>query len=197
MSSGPSTFSSRSATRRRKSVPAAVHHPSGSTWCPAEWTRSASRAASIRKERLFTPPRLHFGRCAESAVRERRPVRDAERPGAGRHRGLRGGDARGGDQRSSGDRIPAEGIEDVICEGENGRLVSSGDAGGFAATILCYDRDRCALRDASLRARGYVRNTSSWPVIADRYHHALCSAADRKEGDRGPRVQCTREILRS
>ena len=79
-----------------------------------------------------------------------------------------------------------EGIADVIREGENGHLVSSGDPQAFAAAILRYDRDRRALREASLRARGYVRDTFSWPVIADRYHDAFCGLTGRNGSDRAP-----------
>ena len=77
-----------------------------------------------------------------------------------------------------------EGIEDVICEGENGHLVPSGDPQAFAAAILRYDRDRDVLREASLRARRYVRDAFSWSVIADQYHEAFCQFAERDGGDR-------------
>lgn len=62
-----------------------------------------------------------------------------------------------------------EGILDVVTEGRNGHLIESGDARGFADCILYYDRNRLALRVASVRAAEHVAATFGWPAVADRY----------------------------
>ncbi len=66
-----------------------------------------------------------------------------------------------------------EGITDVIAENENGHLVESGDARCFVESILRYERDRPALRQASERAARYVRESFAWTAVAERYVHVL------------------------
>jgi len=71
-----------------------------------------------------------------------------------------------------------EGIRDVIADGTNGHLVSSGDATGFAATILRYHRDRSSLDHLVRRAVEHTAVTFEWSSVALRYaqilsHHAL------------------------
>jgi len=66
-----------------------------------------------------------------------------------------------------------EGIRDVVREGENGRLLPSGDEDAFADAILRFHADRSALADASARAARFTRATFTWPAIADQYVDAL------------------------
>lgn len=66
-----------------------------------------------------------------------------------------------------------EGIQDVVTEGENGHLVESGDAGGFARTILSYHHAPERLKDASKRATHYISTGYSWDTIVERYLQAL------------------------
>ncbi len=61
-----------------------------------------------------------------------------------------------------------DGVPSVICEGENGVLVASGDAGAFAEAIECSVNGRGALNIRN-RAEGYIRESFAWPVIVERY----------------------------
>ena len=62
-----------------------------------------------------------------------------------------------------------EGIRDVITEGENGRLVRSGDAEGFRDRILSWYNDPSALRAASERARAHTIDRFAWDGVVERY----------------------------
>ncbi len=62
-----------------------------------------------------------------------------------------------------------EGIGDVIREGENGHLVTSGDAAGFMEAILRYYRDSAALSALSARSASYTASHFAWPGVVDQY----------------------------
>lgn len=62
-----------------------------------------------------------------------------------------------------------EGITDVIAEGYNGHLVSSGDAWGFSEAIMQYYREDQRLFEARARAAQHVRDHYSWAAVADQY----------------------------
>ena len=66
-----------------------------------------------------------------------------------------------------------EGISDVIREGENGHLVPSRDAEGFAAAILRHRADRPGLAGSSRRAAAYTAANFSWSAIAERFVRLL------------------------
>ncbi len=66
-----------------------------------------------------------------------------------------------------------EGILDVVSPGENGVLVESGDAQGFADAILSFDRDRSKLAQLSANATRYTAESFSWPSVAERYLETL------------------------
>ena len=66
-----------------------------------------------------------------------------------------------------------EGIQDVIEEGKNGHLVAPRDAAGFAKAIRHYQGVENGAALAGRRAARYVRDTFSWPAVADRYVEAL------------------------
>lgn len=69
-----------------------------------------------------------------------------------------------------------EGITDVIREGENGHLLTSGDAWGFSEAIMRYYHDGDRLSEARERAATYVADHFSWHAVADRYVDALRTA---------------------
>jgi phosphatidyl-myo-inositol dimannoside synthase len=62
-----------------------------------------------------------------------------------------------------------EGILDVVEEGENGRLVASGDAEAFVRVIADLAVDRGAREELSARAARYTRDSFTWPAIVARY----------------------------
>lgn len=66
-----------------------------------------------------------------------------------------------------------EGIQDVITEGENGRLVESGDAWAFSEAILAFYHNRPALGAASHRAARHTAETFGWPAVADHHVQAM------------------------
>lgn len=66
-----------------------------------------------------------------------------------------------------------EGITDVIAEGDNGHLVSSGDAWGFSEAVMQYYRNHDHHADAKKRAERYVRHRFSWMAVAERYVEVL------------------------
>lgn len=66
-----------------------------------------------------------------------------------------------------------EGITDVIEEGQNGHLVSSGDAWAFSEAIMQYYRNDDLLNEASTRAAANVRSRFSWQAVADKYVQVL------------------------
>ncbi len=68
-----------------------------------------------------------------------------------------------------------EGILDVVTDGVNGHLLETGDAEGFAKTILRYHTDRAALAEASARAYQHTVETFGWPAVAARYVDVLAS----------------------
>ncbi|MGI9180276.1 MAG: glycosyltransferase family 4 protein [Longimicrobiaceae bacterium] len=70
-----------------------------------------------------------------------------------------------------------EGIQDVIAEGENGHLVTSGDAAAFAQAILRYHRNPEALAAASARATRRVMESFTWRAVADEYVRFLAGPA--------------------
>jgi phosphatidylinositol alpha-1,6-mannosyltransferase len=62
-----------------------------------------------------------------------------------------------------------EGIADVVTEGENGHLVASGDAAGFADAIMRYHHKPSELSAASHRARAHTVEKFGWEAVTDRY----------------------------
>lgn len=62
-----------------------------------------------------------------------------------------------------------EGIADVVTEGENGHLVTTGDAAGFADAILRYHHKPSALSAASHHARAHTVEKFGWEAVTDRY----------------------------
>lgn len=62
-----------------------------------------------------------------------------------------------------------EGIRDVVRDGENGRLLPSGDADAFAGAVLRYREDRAALSAAAGRASRFTAEHFSWEAVAERY----------------------------
>lgn len=78
-----------------------------------------------------------------------------------------------------------EGIRDVVADGENGRLVPTGDAGGFAHAILDYAGDPAGLAAASARAARYTASRFAWPAVVEQYLSALNRAHDIARGDGG------------
>ena len=62
-----------------------------------------------------------------------------------------------------------DGIPDVIREGQNGRLVPSGDAGAFARAVLHYAEHRSDLAALSARAPRYVTHTFGWSAVSNQY----------------------------
>lgn len=66
-----------------------------------------------------------------------------------------------------------EGISDVIEEGENGHLVTSGDAWGFSEAVMQYYHDDARLDAASEQAAHHVRHRYSWQAVADKYVRVL------------------------
>ena len=73
-----------------------------------------------------------------------------------------------------------EGIADVVTEGANGHLVSSGDASGFVSAIMRYYGSASELDAASGRARQHVEETFGWGAVTDRYISVLESFVARK-----------------
>jgi phosphatidylinositol alpha-1,6-mannosyltransferase len=72
-----------------------------------------------------------------------------------------------------------EGIEDVVREGENGNLVTSGNAAEFRDAILRYRNDPDALLAASARAAEVVAREFSWNSVTERYIEAIQQTAKR------------------
>lgn len=66
-----------------------------------------------------------------------------------------------------------EGIADVIEEGKNGHLVTSGDAWDYSEAVMQYYRNDVRLEAASRRAVYHVRSRFSWQAVADRYVNVL------------------------
>ncbi|MEM9730419.1 MAG: glycosyltransferase, partial [Myxococcota bacterium] len=66
-----------------------------------------------------------------------------------------------------------EGIRDVIEEGVNGWLCTSGDADGFADRILTLLDSPEALGEMRARTADYVSSTFRWEHAAGRYLDAL------------------------
>jgi len=62
-----------------------------------------------------------------------------------------------------------EGIEEVICEGENGSFVTSGDAAGFQDAIREAVQTAHGLDEWGRKARAYTEATFRWDAIAERY----------------------------
>jgi phosphatidylinositol alpha-1,6-mannosyltransferase len=62
-----------------------------------------------------------------------------------------------------------EGISDVITEGENGHLLSSGAAEEFIAAIMRYYSDPDLLAVDSVRARLHTASRFGWAAVTDRY----------------------------
>jgi phosphatidyl-myo-inositol dimannoside synthase len=70
-----------------------------------------------------------------------------------------------------------EGIADAVTHGENGFLVESRDAQGFAAEIVRLDQDRDRLFALGLAASQFTRQRFSWDEIAARYVEVLRAVA--------------------
>lgn len=70
-----------------------------------------------------------------------------------------------------------EGIADVVTEGENGHLVATGDAAGFAEAIMRYHHKPSELIAASHRARAHTVEKFGWEAVTDRYIAVLRSFA--------------------
>jgi phosphatidylinositol alpha-1,6-mannosyltransferase len=70
-----------------------------------------------------------------------------------------------------------EGIQDVVHEGENGTLVTSGDAQEFSDAIMLYHAQPDVLRAASIRAAEIVSREFSWESVTERYVSALQQTA--------------------
>lgn len=66
-----------------------------------------------------------------------------------------------------------EGITDVIDDGQNGHLISSGDAWSFSEAVMQYYRNPEFHAEARTRAAQYVRDRFSWRAVADRYVEVL------------------------
>ncbi len=66
-----------------------------------------------------------------------------------------------------------EGILDVITEGENGKLVPSGDPAAFARAIEPYLADTALAAADGARAAGFVREHFGWDAVAERYVETL------------------------
>lgn len=62
-----------------------------------------------------------------------------------------------------------EGISDVIREGENGHLVPSRDAAGFARAVLRYRGGREALAAAARSAARFTARTYAWAAVAEQF----------------------------
>ena len=71
-----------------------------------------------------------------------------------------------------------EGIRDVVREGENGVLVTPGDAAAFAAAIERLTSDRTRLAAASRKAATYTERRFSWNVVVEQYVQALRCALE-------------------
>lgn len=71
-----------------------------------------------------------------------------------------------------------EGITDVIREGENGHLLTSGDAWGFSEAIMRYYGNEPRLAEARRRASDFVSEHFSWQAVANRYVEVLRKAAE-------------------
>lgn len=72
-----------------------------------------------------------------------------------------------------------EGIEDVVRQGENGTLVTSGNAEEFRAAIMRYREDPDSLVNGSRRAAELVSSEFSWEQVTDRYVETLRQTAKR------------------
>lgn len=70
-----------------------------------------------------------------------------------------------------------EGIADVITDGENGELIGSGDADGFANAIRRYYDDPELLSVASSEARLHTAARFGWAGVTDKYIEILQEAA--------------------
>jgi phosphatidylinositol alpha-1,6-mannosyltransferase len=75
-----------------------------------------------------------------------------------------------------------EGIRDVVSEGENGVLVTPGDAEAFAATIEGFRSDRGRLERASALAVTSTAARFSWTLVVEQYVEALRQAVGRGAG---------------
>jgi phosphatidyl-myo-inositol dimannoside synthase len=74
-----------------------------------------------------------------------------------------------------------EGIEDVITDGENGRLIESGDAAAFRDAIMAYYSDQAMLAEAARRARHFTAARFAWSGVTDNYVDAIRGVVARRE----------------
>jgi glycosyltransferase involved in cell wall biosynthesis len=72
-----------------------------------------------------------------------------------------------------------EGIPDAIADGENGRLLPSGDAGAFA-TAIDELRDSALRAVAGARGRAYTERNNAWPRIIKRYVELFAELAGQR-----------------
>lgn len=70
-----------------------------------------------------------------------------------------------------------EGIADVVTDGDNGHLVASGDASGFADAVMRYHHKPLELSAAAHRARAHTVEKFGWEAVTDRYIAVLQSFA--------------------
>jgi glycosyltransferase involved in cell wall biosynthesis len=70
-----------------------------------------------------------------------------------------------------------DGIEAALFDGENGSLVSPGDASGYVAKISELLSDKNLRQQLELHAREFVEKNFDWPVIALRYHDVMSHIA--------------------
>ena len=76
-----------------------------------------------------------------------------------------------------------EGLQDAICEGENGLLVEARDAQGFRDAIMTLHAEPEKRRELGQSARRYVARNCQWQHIASRYLDALQTLAGPQKRD--------------
>jgi len=66
-----------------------------------------------------------------------------------------------------------EGLKDAICEGQNGLLVDPGNAREYKEIIESVLGNPSERKALGLKAKRYVINNYSWPLIAEKYLNTL------------------------
>jgi glycosyltransferase involved in cell wall biosynthesis len=72
-----------------------------------------------------------------------------------------------------------EGIPDAIADGENGRLLPSGDAAAFVLAIEQLGADATARKAEGERGRVYTEQHNAWPRIIERYVELFAELSER------------------